>query len=115
MELQAVKYTIWAADRERCRDFYLALFDGGSVKKDNAFITELDLAGATLSIHGGGEGKPTWTGLSFQVADVVAGGEKVASLGGILRQKPEPEDGEPAHIAMCQDPDGNQFMLTRKR
>jgi len=27
----------------------------------------------------------------------------------------EPENGEPPHLAMCADPDGNEFMLTRKR
>lgn len=115
MELEAVKYVVWAEDKNRCRDFYLSLFDGGKVIKDNSFITEISLAGTTLSIHGGGEGKPTWTGLSFQVACVIQGAEAVKKLGGELRAEPEPEDDAPPHLAMCQDLDGNQFMLTRKR
>jgi len=34
-----------------------------------------------------------------------------------LRQsiQPEPEDGEPQHLAMCIDPEGHEFMLTRRR
>ena len=65
--------------------------------------------------HGGGEGKRTWTGLAFQVPDVVSGAKEVVAAGGLLSREPEPENGEPAHLAMCVDPEGNEFMLTRKR
>jgi predicted enzyme related to lactoylglutathione lyase len=53
--------------------------------------------------------------LSLQVADVIAGGRAVAAAGGVLVKEPEPENGEPPHLAMCVDPEGNEFMLTRKR
>jgi predicted enzyme related to lactoylglutathione lyase len=49
------------------------------------------------------------------VADVVTGAREVVAAGGQLRREPEPEDGEPPHLAMCVDPEGNEFMLTRKR
>jgi predicted enzyme related to lactoylglutathione lyase len=68
-----------------------------------------------IGIHGGGEGKRTWTGMSFQVADVVAGGREVVAAGGLLSREPEPENGEPPHLAMCVDTEGNEFMLTRRR
>jgi lactoylglutathione lyase len=70
---------------------------------------------ADLMRASGGEGKRTWTGLSFQVADVVAGGQEVAAGGGQLKREPQPEGDEPPHLAMCVDPEGNEFMLTRKR
>jgi S1-C subfamily serine protease len=35
-----------------------------------------------IGIHSGGEGRRTWTGLSFQVPDVVAGGHEVVAAGG---------------------------------
>ncbi len=41
--------------------------------RQNPHVTELDIHGALLGIHGGGEGQRTWTGLSFQVPDVIAG------------------------------------------
>jgi predicted enzyme related to lactoylglutathione lyase len=49
------------------------------------------------------------------VADVIAGGLAVKAAGGTLTKEPEPENGEPPHLAMCIDTDGNEFMLTRKR
>jgi predicted enzyme related to lactoylglutathione lyase len=68
-----------------------------------------------IGIHSGGEGKRTWTGLSFQVPDVIAGAREVVAAGGQLVREPEPENGEPPHLAMCVDPEGNEFMLSRKR
>jgi len=35
--------------------------------------------------------------------------------GGSLSREPQPEGNEPPHLAMCVDPEGNEFMLTRKR
>ena len=76
---------------------------------------EVRPAGSTIGIHGGGEGKRTWTGISFQVADVVTGAAEVIAAGGGLSRQPEPENGEPPHLAMCIDTEGNEIMLTRKR
>ena len=114
MHVERVKYVIWAADTERAVRFYCGLF-GGRVTRTNAVLTELDILGACLTIHGGGEGRRTWTGLSFQVADVVAGAHEVAAAGGGIVREPEPEGGEPPHLAMCFDTEGNEFMLTRRR
>jgi predicted enzyme related to lactoylglutathione lyase len=114
MDVERVKYIIWAADRDRALGFYREVL-GATVTKHNEFISEIEVAGATIGIHGGGEGKRTWTGMSFQVPDVVAGAAEVVSGGGQLVREPEPEDGEPPHLAMCIDPEGNEFMLTRKR
>lgn len=114
MNVEALKYTIWAADAERAAAFYTACF-GGQIVRQNPHITEILIAGGTIAIHGGGEGKQTWTGLTFQVADVVAGAAEVVSAGGRCDREPQWEDGEPPHLAMCEDTDGNQFMLSRKR
>jgi len=91
MIVERVKYMIWAADSARAANFYQQVF-GGKIVRQNAHVTELDIQGALLGIHGGGEGQRTWTGLSFQ-----------------------PENGEPPHLAMCVDPEGNEIMLTRQR
>lgn len=114
MIVERVKYVIWAADMERAARFYCDVF-GGRILRQNPAITEVGILDAVIGIHGGGEGKRTWTGMSFQVADVVAGGREVAAAGGQLTREPEPENGEPPHLAMCVDPEGNEFMLTRKR
>ena len=114
MIIERVKYVIWAADMDRAVRFYCDLF-GGSLLKQNTVIAEVEILGSVLGIHSGGEGKRTWTGLSFQVPDVLAGAREVVAAGGQLVREPEPENGEPPHLAMCVDPEGNEFMLSRKR
>ncbi|MDE0827058.1 MAG: VOC family protein [Akkermansiaceae bacterium] len=114
MNVERVKYIIWAADRDRAISFYKEVF-GAEATKHNDFISEISVAGAAIGIHGGGEGKRTWTGMSFQVADVVTGAAEIVAAGGQLSREPQPEDDEPPHLAMCIDPEGNEFMLTRQR
>jgi predicted enzyme related to lactoylglutathione lyase len=114
MLVERVKYVIWAADMDRAVRFYGTLF-GGRLLKQNSVIAEVEILGSVLGIHSGGEGKRTWTGLSFQVPDVLVGAREVVAAGGSLTKEPEPEDGQPPHLAMCVDPEGNEFMLSRKR
>ena len=114
MQVERVKYIIWAANVDRAIGFYRDLF-GAEVLKQNEVISEVSLCGAIIGIHGGGEGKRTWTGMSFQVADVVEGAKEVVAAGGQLTNDPQPEDGEPPHLAMCVDTEGNEIMLFRKR
>jgi lactoylglutathione lyase len=114
MNVERVKYIIWSADMDRAVAFYRDVL-GGKVLKQNEHIAELEVCGAIIGIHGGGEGKRTWTGMSFQVADVVEGAKQIVAAGGGLTREPEPEDGEPPHLAMCSDTEGNEIMLTRKR
>ncbi|TLD72254.1 VOC family protein [Phragmitibacter flavus] len=114
MQVERLKYVIWAADMDRALNFYVTVF-GGEVLKKNDFISEVAVANGIIGIHGGGEGSRTWTGLSFQVPDVIAGAAEIVAAGGQLSREPEPENGEPPHLAMCIDPDGNEIMLTRKR
>jgi predicted enzyme related to lactoylglutathione lyase len=114
MNVERVKYVIWAANMQRAVDFYVRVF-GGSVLKQNEIIGEISICGAVIGIHGGGEGKRTWTGLSFQVSDVIAGAAEIVAAGGQLVREPQPENGEPPHLAMCVDSEGNEIMLTRKR
>ena len=114
MNVERVKYVIWAADSKRAVRFYREVF-GGQVLKESDVISEISVCGAIIGIHGGGEGKQTWTGLAFQVPDVIVGAREVVSAGGRLIREPEPEGNEPPHLAMCVDPEGNEFMLIRKR
>jgi predicted enzyme related to lactoylglutathione lyase len=114
MNVERLKYVIWAADMQRAVNFYAKVF-GGAVLKQNEIISEVSVCGGVIGIHGGGEGKRTWTGLSFQVPDVIAGAEEIVAAGGQLAREPQAEDDEPPHLAMCVDTEGNEIMLTRKR
>jgi len=114
MKVEQVKYMIWAVDLKRAAQFYREVF-GAELVRESAVVCEVVVSGATIGIHGGGEGRRTWTGLSFQVPDVIAGSQEVVAGGGSLSREPQPERNEPPHLAMCVDPEGNEFMLTRKR
>ncbi|MGC1480943.1 MAG: VOC family protein [Chthoniobacterales bacterium] len=117
MQVERFKGVIWAADVGRTVEFYQSVFDA-TVVRDIGVIVEVEIAGVALAIHSGGEGnldRRTWTGMSFQVADVVEGATEVRAAGGVVDRDPQSEDGEPPHLAMCVDPAGNEFMLTRKR
>lgn len=114
MKVERLKYVIWAADMDRAVRFYAQVF-GGTILKQNDIISEVAIADGIIGIHGGGEGGRTWTGLSFQVPDVLEGAREIIAGGGQLTREPQPEDDEPPHLAMCIDPEGNEIMLTRKR
>ncbi|HSJ02950.1 MAG: VOC family protein [Verrucomicrobium sp.] len=114
LKVERVKYILWAADMNRAAKFYTEVL-GGMVLKKNQHICEIQIAESIIGIHGGGEGERTWTGLSFQVPDVVEGAAEIVAAGGQLIREPQPEDDEPPHLAMCVDTEGNEIMLTRKR
>ena len=114
MTVQKVKYVIWAADYERCLKFYAQLF-GGEISFSSEVWSEIVVAGATIGVHGGGEGKKTWTGLSFQLDDLRTGIKRLKECGGALTSEPTDTVEDPLHLANCIDPDGNQFMMTQRR
>ena len=114
MQVEQLKYTIWAPDKDALAAFYVAVF-GGEVVRENPAVTEVAVGGGVISIHGGGEGARTWTGLTFQVPEVVESAQEVVVGGGTLKAEPRPENGEPPHLAMCIDPAGNEIMLSRRR
>ena len=115
MNIEHAKYIIWAADMQRAVEFYRGTLEAKILRQSDV-ISEVEIAGAIIGIHGGGNGKRTWTGLSFQVADVVEGAREVAAAGGqLLREPASDSTGEPPHLAMCADTEGNEFMLVRKR
>jgi len=113
MEVLKTKYVIWAADATRALQFYRDAFDG-DITLETPYWNEVVVAGSIIGVHPGGEGKRTWTGLSFQVADVLKGVDAVKAAGGDLLKEPQEEDGL-IHLAMCVDPEGNEFMLTAAR
>ena len=69
MKVLQVKYALWASDWQKCLYFYRDLFEG-EVTLEMEVWSEVKVQNAVLGIHGGGEGKRTWTGLSFQVDDL---------------------------------------------
>ncbi len=115
MQVEKLKYIIWAQDSNRAVKFYRDVFDAEVVRQSDV-MAEIRVAGSTIGIHGGGEGaKRTWTGLSFQVADLFAACAALRAGGGIVLREPEDTPEEPAHLAMCADPEGNEIMISKRR
>ena len=115
MNVERVKYVIWAADMNRAIEFYTTAFNA-EVAKRSETISEINILDATIGIHGGGEGKRTWTGISFQVPDVVTAAAEIENCGGALNRPIQEEDeGEAPPLAMVRDTEGNEFMLFRQR
>jgi predicted enzyme related to lactoylglutathione lyase len=114
MHVDKLKYIIWAKDLERAVRFYREVFDAVPVRQSEV-MAELTIAGSTLGIHSGGEGARTWTGMSFQIEDLPAGCAALKRAGGTVLREPVDTPEEPAHLAMCVDPEGNEIMLTVPR
>ena len=114
MHVDKLKYIIWAQDTNRAVQFYRDVFDAEIVRQSE-IMAEIQIAGATIGIHSGGEGKRTWTGLAFQVEDLFATCAALKASGGTVLCEPEDTPEEPAHLAMCVDPEGNEIMVTVPR
>jgi len=112
--VESLKYTIWSRNKDELAAFYQRVFNAEIVRENDA-VTEVAVGGGRIAIHGGGDGLRIWTGLTFQVSDVVACADEVVGGGGCLKYEPREEGGGPPHLAMCVDPDGNEFMISRRR
>jgi lactoylglutathione lyase len=114
MQVEKLKYIIWAGDVDRAVKFYQEVFDA-EVIRQIPVMAELKICDSLIGIHSDGEGKRTWTGMAFQVADLFAGIEVLKAAGGTLLKEPEDTPEDPAHLAMCLDTENNEIMLTCKR
>lgn len=114
MQVEKLKYIVWAKDLDRAVTFYTTVFDA-KIARQSEVMAELSVAGGLIGIHSGGEGKRTWTGMSFQIDDLFEGCRQLEAAGGSVIRPPEDTPEEPAHLAMCADPEGNEIMLTKKR
>ena len=114
MHVDKLKYIIWAQDLKRALRFYCDVFDA-EIARQSEVMAEIKIAGSTMGIHGGGEGKRTWTGLDFQVGDLFAACAALKAAGGNVLREPEDTPEEPAHLAMCVDSEGNEIMITVPR
>lgn len=114
MRVEKLKYVIWAGDRARAEAFYREVF-GAENARSSEVMSEWSVGGGLIAIHGGGEGKRTWTGLAFQVDDLYEASALVKQHGGQVLREPVDTPEEPAHLVMCVDPEGNEFMVTKAR
>lgn len=109
---QVIKYMIHAADMDRAVAFYIE-----TMGLEESFISphwsELKFGDAVIGLHGGGDGTPNPTGLSFQYEDVVSVFKAALDAGASQITFPEQREGEPILLGSLRDPEGNEIMLTQ--
>ena len=64
-----------------------------------------------VALHGGGNGQPNRTGLSFQVTDIAQACQEAKAAGAIVLHGPENREGEPIFLAGLRDPEGNEISF----
>lgn len=111
-EVEAVKYVLWVQDMDRAIAFYRDVF-GLHESLVTPDWSELTRNETIIALHGGGDGKASSTGLSFQVSDIEAACEHIAANGGTILHPPQAREGEPIKLTNVSDPEGNAFMLTQ--
>lgn len=114
MRVEKFKYIIWGKDLEGLVRFYQRVFAAETTHRSEV-MAECLIAGGILAIHGGGDGERTWTGLTFQVDNLFEACDLIGAEGGAVLRPPVDTPEEPAHLAMCVDPSGNEFMVTIAR
>jgi predicted enzyme related to lactoylglutathione lyase len=112
MKLEKIKYLILAQDMDRALQFYAKVF-GLTASEQSEWWSELNFGDTIVALHGGGDGTPNRTDLSFQVDNIVAASRIIRENGGRIVAEPEKRDGEPIVLATFADTENNQVMLTQ--
>jgi predicted enzyme related to lactoylglutathione lyase len=111
MQVEKIKYMIMAEDMNRALTFYSKTL-GLKVAFESENWSELYWGDSIVALHGGGNGQPNRTGLSFQVSDIDEACEKAKAAGATILMAPEDREGEPIFLANLRDPEGNEIMFT---
>lgn len=112
MKLEKIKYLILARDMSRAIKFYGAVF-GLVPTMEGEWWSELAFGDTIIALHGGGDGAPNRTDLSFQVDNIVAACRIIRENGGRILAEPERREGEPIVLATFADTENNEVMLTQ--
>ncbi len=112
MKIEQVKYMIMAQNMKRAIRFYTETM-GLTLAFESDMWTELNLGGSVIALHGGGDGKPNRTGLSFQVTDIQKACEKAKAGGATVFFGPEHRPGEPIILAELRDQEGNEIAFSQ--
>jgi predicted enzyme related to lactoylglutathione lyase len=112
MKVEKVTYLLMAQDMQRALAFYQNVF-GMEANQISPFWSEVTLGGAVLGLHGGGDGSRNTTDLSLQVDNIVAACKIIRQHGGRIMSEPAKRLDEPIVLAVFQDTEGNEVMLTQ--
>ncbi len=112
MTLKKIKTLILARSMDRAVGFYENVFGMECVLKTPQW-SEVQFGGSIIGIHGGGDGTRNTTDLSFEVDNIVAACRIIREQGGRIMSQPDKRPGEPVVLAVFQDTEGNEMLLTQ--
>jgi predicted enzyme related to lactoylglutathione lyase len=112
MRPEKVKFMLLAAQMPRAVSFYRSVFGLDSLFVSE-FWSELAFGTAIIAFHGGHDGSPNPTGLSFQFEDVFAAVDLIEKHGGTVLEIPNQREGEPILLGRYRDPEGNEGFITQ--
>lgn len=107
----ALKHILVAADMMRAVAFYRDILSL-EVRFITAWWSELAFGDAIIALHGGHDGSPHPTGLSFQFESVIDAAKRLEKAGGRILSFPAIRPGEPVLIGQIRDPEGNELFIT---
>ena len=112
MKLLAIKHLLLARSIPRAIQYWTQTF-GLEVKTESEWWAELGWGSSTVALHAGGDGGRNPTDLSFQVDNIVAACRIIQEQGGRIVAAPEKRPEEPIVMAVFQDTEGNEVMVTQ--
>jgi len=112
MKLKKIKTLILAQSMDRAVGFYEGVFGMECMLRSPQW-SEMSFDGSIIGIHGGGDGTRNSTDLSFEVDNIVAACRIIREQGGRIVSEPDKRPGEPIVLAVFQDTEGNELMLTQ--
>lgn len=112
MKLQKIKTLMMAQDMNRAVGFYHSVF-GMECPVQSPEWSELAFGDSIVALHGGGDGSRNCTDLSFQVDNIVAACRMIREKGGRIVSEPDKRPQEQIVLAVFQDTEGNEVMLTQ--
>jgi len=113
MRVTKVYFMLWVADMDRASRFYKSALGLDEAYRSPSW-TELRFGDATIALHAGASQLPHHhIGLGFEVDDLPAACEAVATNSGEVIAGPTERPEEGIVVADCADPDGNRFSLAQ--
>ena len=111
MQIENVKFILWAQDMDRAIAFWKGAVGLGS-KLETPHWTELTHGTTIIALHAGHDGSFRQTDLGIQVADAESACREIAEAGGSIRNPPVLREQEGIKLADVTDPEGNGFAIS---
>jgi predicted enzyme related to lactoylglutathione lyase len=117
MKVQAIDATFYTVkDLDTCTKFYAQVLGFEPTLAVPQLVSEWTFPGGeSFGIYKSPEGRVSGSGVMFQVDDVAAAVETCKSFGVKFDDDGHIEETPGCHMAFANDPEGNHFMLHKRK